>query len=184
MAPEISKSMITCFSKPGEATMDDWRRCTMGLTTLLGLGKRYQKARQNAKLAHDSKPETESSTSRYKFEKTDADGKKVSQPLDETDIKALTEAKGQREIDAAIDQIANKYQLSDSDKAALKLAGPSGMGFKYNKRFLFPDKFNSVETPPVQKDGVGYYTARPGKRVEAIASRSLEDLVKTVKDTK
>ena len=184
MAPDISKSMITCFSKPGEATMDDWRRCTMGLTTLLGLGKRYQKAHQKAKLAHDSKPETESSASKYKFEKTDADGKKVSQPLDETDIKALTEAKGQKEIDAAIDQIANKYQLSDSDKAALKLTGPSGMGFKYNKRFWFPDKRNSVETPPIQKDGVGYYMRRPGKRVEAIASRSSEDLAKTVKDTK
>lgn len=183
MAPDISKSMITCFSKPGEATMDDWRRCTMGLTTLLGLGKRYQKARQNAKLAHDSKPETGSSTSKYKFEKTDADGKKVSQSLDETDIKALTDAKGQKEIDAAIDQIANKYQLSDSDKAALKLTGPSGMGFKYNKRFLFPDKFNSVETSPIQKDGVGYYMRRPNKRVEAIAGRSSEDLAKTVKDT-
>jgi hypothetical protein len=145
---------------------------------LSGVGRQAYNARRLSKIAAESVPTKDR---RYSFEKTNNDGEKVTQYLDEDDVKALTNAKGQGEIDNVIDQIGIKYGLSDSERANLKIGGPSKMGFVHKK---YPIIKNAVKEAPIQKENVRYYRLHPNKRVEALASRSAEDLAKTVTSTK
>lgn len=131
--PDIVKSFKTLATNPSEFTTTDLRNVSIGLQLVTGMTTRATRAYKDSNLAAKS---TTPKEQRYGFERTGTDGKKVRQNLDDADIKALTEAKGQKNIDAVIDQIATKYNLSDSEKSALKLAGPTGMGFQHNKPFL------------------------------------------------
>lgn len=179
MSEDIGKAMIKGVTHPGQMTMDEWRKFSMGANILLGLGKTRSNAKKQSKLAAETAKPVEK---RYSFNKTNANGKKETKYLEPEDIEALTKAKGQMEIDAAIDNIANKYQLSDSDKAALKLSGPGGMGFQHDKKFIWPNKFNTVKESSTDRD-YKYYMWHPNKRAEALSGRTAEDFAKTVKDT-
>ena len=179
MYEDIGKAMIKGVTHPGQMTMDEWRKFSMGANILLGLGKTRRDAKKQSKLAAETAKPVEK---RYSFNKTDANGKKETKYLEPEDIEALTKAKGQNEIDVAIDNIANKYQLSDSDKAALKLSGPGGMGFQHDKKFIWPNKFNTVKESSTDRD-YKYYMWHPNKRAEALSGRTAEDFAKTVKDT-
>ena len=170
--PDIVKSFKTLATNPSEFTTTDLRNVSIGLQLVTGMTTRATRAYKDSNLAAKSATPKEQ---RYGFERTGTDGKKVRQNLDDADIQALTEAKGQKNIDAAIDQIATKYNLSDSEKSALKLAGPTGMGFQHNKPFLWR---NTVEDAPAQKESVGYYLANPRKRADALAKRSAEDFTR------
>lgn len=172
--PDIVKSFETLATNPSEFTTADLRNISIGLQFVTGMTTRATRAYKDSNLAAKSATPKEQ---RYGFERTDADGKKVLQNLDDADIKALTEAKGQKNINAVIDQIATKYNLSDSEKSALKLAGPTGMGFKHNKPFLWR---NTVEDAPTQKESVGYYLTNPQKRAKALTERSAEDFTRAV----
>lgn len=174
--PDIVKSFKTLATNPSEFTTTDLRNVSIGLQLVTGMTTRATRAYKDSNLAAKSATPKEQ---RYGFERTGTDGKKVHQNLDDADIKALTEAKGQKNIDAAIDQIAIKYNLSDSEKSALKLAGPTGMGFQHNKPFLWR---NTVEDAPTQKESVWYYLTNPRKRAEALAKRSAEDFTRAVDD--
>ena len=173
--PDIVKSFKNLATNPSEFTTADLRNVSIGLQLVTGMTTRATRAYKDSNLAAKSATPKEQ---RYGFERIDADGKKTRQNLDDADIKALTEAKGQKNIDAVIDQIATKYNLSDSEKSALKLAGPTGMGFKHNKPFLWR---NTVEDAPTQKESVGYYLTNPQKRAEALTNRSTEDFNRAVK---
>ena len=170
--PDIVKSFKTLATNPSEFTTTDLRNISIGLQLVTGMTTRATRAYKDSNLAAKS---TTPKEQRYGFERTGTDGKKVHQNLDDADIKALIEAKGQKNIDAVIDQIATKYNLSDSEKSALKLAGPTGMGFQHNKPFLWR---NTVEDAPAQKESVGYYLANPRKRADALAKRSAEDFTR------
>lgn len=133
-------------------TVGDLRNVFTGVQMVAGATKQVANVSKTSKLAAESAKPVDQ---RYKFTKTGADGKKTEQYLDKDDIAALTAAKQQKNIDAVMDQIATKYNLSDTDKAALKIAGPAGMGLQHNKPIHpFP---NTVSEPSTNSDMVKYY---------------------------
>lgn len=159
-------------------TVGDLRNIFTGVQMVAGTTKRVVNTSKVSKLAAESAAPVDK---RYKFTKTGADGKKTVQYLDKDDVAALTAAKQQKNIDAVIDQIATKYNLSDSDKAALKIAGPAGMGLQHNKPIRpFP---NTVSEPSVNSDLSKHYFFHPGDRYDALKGRKAEDLAKAVKST-
>ena len=177
-SPAIWSSVQKCVTSPSEMTVGDLRNIFTGVQMVAGATKQVVRASKTSKLAAESVTPVDK---RYKFTKTDADGKKTVQYLDKDDVAALTAAKQQKNIDAVIDQIATKYKLSDTDKAALKIAGPAGMGLQHNKPI--PPLPNTVSEPSVNNNSEWYYFWRPGNRYDTLKSRKAEDLVRAVKST-
>lgn len=174
----IWNSVQKCITNPSEMTIGDLRNVFTGVQMVAGTTKQAANIAKTSKLAAESAKPVDQ---RYKFTKTGADGKKTEQYLDKDDIAALTTAKQQKNIDAVMDQIATKYNLSDTDKAALKIAGPAGMGLQHNKPIHpFP---NTVSEPSTNSDMVKYYWFHPKARYDALGGREAENLAGIVKST-